>query len=97
MKDFNSTIFDCALSTKRVQKWISEPNFENSRYIEQLNSFRDKLSDELKEELDYLMRCVKDYYEDAVIDNYSLMLNFGIKMGKELKETILMFDDLLLY
>ncbi len=97
MEEFDSTIFDMALTSKRVEKWLKKTKFEESRYIERYNNFRNELSEKQKEELDQIKGSIKDFYEDALLDNLSMFLNLGIKIGMELKETLLRFDDLLLY
>lgn len=97
MEEFDSTIFDMALTSKRVEKWLKRTKFEESRYIERYNNFRNELSEKQKEELDQVKGNLKDFYEENLSDNFSMFFNLGIKIGMELKETFLRFDDLLLY
>ncbi len=93
IKQFYSTIFDCALSSRCVQKLLCDFDFRKSEDYNDYTNFRNMLNEDLQKEFDSLIFVMESYYEDCVLDNYMVMLNVGIKMDMELSKFFFMFED----
>ncbi len=89
----NSTIIDMLLTPKFFEKRLNTQSFKESDYYEEYKMLEQKIGNNLKQDLLSVMLSVEQYYENSWFNNLTFILNLGIKIGMEIEEMLINWDN----